>query len=160
MAPPVVMRPILLVAVSVNHRLPSGPAVMPTGPLLAVGVGNSVILPLVVMRPIRFVAFSVNHRLPSGPAVMPKGPLLAVGVENSVMVPAAAQAGALLRLSRPTQAIKAVISAVRCDRHPERFMCLPPLCVVVRCATHNSHASVSHCLLRQRTRRLHDQGEK
>ncbi len=120
MAPPVVMRPILLVAVSVNHRLPSGPAVMPTGPLLAVGVGNSVILPLVVMRPIRFVAFSVNHRLPSGPAVMPAGKLFFVLM----------------------------------------WMCLPPLCVVVRCATHNSHASVSHCLLRQRTRRLHDQGEK
>src|SRR6266704_3316294 len=112
------------------------------------------------MRPIWFPKFSVNHRLPSGPAAMAKGSLLAVGVENSVMVPTVAQAGRLLRLSRLTPAIMAVISAVRCDRHPERFMFLPPLCIVLRCATHNSHASVSHCLLRQRTRRLHDQGEK
>ena len=47
----------------------------------------------------------------------------------SVMVPAAAQAGAVLRLSRPTKATMAVSSAVRCDRRPERFMCLPPWCI-------------------------------
>ena len=35
-----------------NHSAPSGPAVMPSGSLLAVGIGNSVITPAVVMRPI------------------------------------------------------------------------------------------------------------
>ena len=41
--PAVVIRPILLCPrSSVNQRLPSGPAVMPSGPLAAVGIGNSV----------------------------------------------------------------------------------------------------------------------
>src|SRR2546422_80928 len=41
MAPAVVIRPILSPTASVNHRFPSGPAVIPTGSLLAVGMGNS-----------------------------------------------------------------------------------------------------------------------
>src|SRR5258708_2332976 len=129
--PPVVMRPMLFPKDKVNQRLPSGPAVMPKGPLLFGETWNSVMLPLGVMRPMMPTLYSVNHRLPSGPAVMPTGSLSAGGMENSVMVPAAAQAGAVLRLSRPTQAIRAVRSAVRCDRHPERFMFLPPLCIVL-----------------------------
>src|SRR5260221_34035 len=44
--PLVVMRPILLLPLSVNQRLLSGPAVIPRGSLLAVGMGNSVIVPL------------------------------------------------------------------------------------------------------------------
>src|SRR5271163_3414135 len=40
--PAVVMRPILLAFISVNHSAPSGPTVMPWGELLAVGIGNSV----------------------------------------------------------------------------------------------------------------------
>ena len=32
--------------------MPSGPAVMPKGPLPAVGIGNSVMTPAVVIRPI------------------------------------------------------------------------------------------------------------
>src|SRR6266566_3511674 len=80
-------------------------------------------LPLGVMRPMLFD--SANQRLPSGPAVIPLGKLAG---ENSVRVPTTAQIGRLLRLSRLTQAIRAVRSAVRCDRHPERFMFLPPLC--------------------------------
>src|SRR5438034_1309319 len=70
-------RPILFAEFSVNQRLPSGPAVIPSGPLLLVGIGNSVMVPLVVIRPILFPAglvCSVNQRLPSGPAVMPPGP--------------------------------------------------------------------------------------
>src|SRR5439155_12495369 len=43
MTPPVVIRPILLAASSVNHRLPSGPEVMPCGMLATVGTGYSVI---------------------------------------------------------------------------------------------------------------------
>src|SRR5260221_581293 len=126
--PAVVMRPMLFPKAKVNHRLPSGPAVMPKGPKLFVETWNSVTLPLGVMRPIMPTLYSVNQRLPSGPAVMNLG---SQHVGNSVMVPALAQAGAVLRLSRPTQAIRAVRSAVRCDRHPERFMFLPPLCIVL-----------------------------
>jgi len=132
--PAVVMRPILpsilllfplpLNTSSVNQRLPSGPAVMPSGRLP--GTGNKVMLPLGVMRPIA-PALSVNQRLPSGPLVMPKA--VPEGTLNSVTVPAAAQVGAVLRLSRPTPAIRAVRSATRRDRHPERFMLLPPWCL-------------------------------
>jgi hypothetical protein len=103
------------------------PAVILSGELLCVGRGNVVMLPLEVMRPIPFPPGSANHRLPSGPAVMPLGKPAG---ENSVMVPTAAQARALLRLSRQIPAIRAVPRAVRCDRHPERFMVLPPLCVL------------------------------
>src|SRR5438093_3102000 len=39
--PAVVIRPIWLAPSSVNHRLPSGPAAMPTGELNGVGTGNS-----------------------------------------------------------------------------------------------------------------------
>ena len=88
----------------------------------------------VVMRPSFFPAFSVNHTLLSGPAVMPNGmqPNLRphfVGRGNVVMVPAAAQAGAVLRLSRQIQVSRAVSSATRRDRRPERFTCLPPWCL-------------------------------
>src|ERR1700733_8680559 len=40
-APPVVIRPILLPLYSVNHNAPSGPAVMPSGLLPLVGTGYS-----------------------------------------------------------------------------------------------------------------------
>jgi hypothetical protein len=72
MTPAVVIRPIL--PPSVNHSAPSGPAVMPWGKLLAVGIINSVMTPAVVIRPILLPVFSVNHSAPSGPAVMPSGP--------------------------------------------------------------------------------------
>ena len=66
-----VIRPIRLPYRSVNHRLPSGPAVMPAGPAPAVMPAlNSVTTPSGVIRPIRLPLNSVNHRLPSGPAVM------------------------------------------------------------------------------------------
>src|SRR5437588_8250876 len=80
------MRPTLPTLNSVNHRLPSGPTVIPLGILLAVGTGNSVMLPPVVMRPIS-PTDSVNQRLPSGPAVMPTGSLPAVGTGNAVKAP-------------------------------------------------------------------------
>jgi hypothetical protein len=81
-------------------------------------------LPPGVMRPIA-LALSVNHRLPSGPLVMPKG--APEGTLNSVTVPAAAQAGAMLRLSRPTETTIAVRTAARRGRKPERFMLVSPL---------------------------------
>jgi hypothetical protein len=70
--------PILLPLLSVNHSAPSGPAVMPYGPLLLVGIGNSVIVPAVVIRPILLLFNSVNHSAPSGPAVIIQGKLLFV----------------------------------------------------------------------------------
>src|SRR2546427_436020 len=81
-----VMRPILLPLTSVNQRLPSGPAVIPVRTLSAVGIGNSVIVPLGLMRPILLPLSSVNQRLPSGPAVIPYR-TLTVGTRNSVIVP-------------------------------------------------------------------------
>lgn len=60
-APLVVILPILLeTAASVNHRFPSGPAVMLMGPLSAVGIGYSVTAPPVVILPIRLPVSSVN----------------------------------------------------------------------------------------------------
>src|SRR5262245_47220355 len=74
--PAVVIRPILLVPVSVNQSAPSGPVVIATVPLLA-SKGYSVITPAVVIRPI-LLAVSVNQSAPSGPAVIPEG-LLSTG---------------------------------------------------------------------------------
>jgi riboflavin biosynthesis pyrimidine reductase len=51
MTPAVVIRPILLPLFSVNQRLPSGPAVMKSGPLPPVGTGNSVTTPAGVDPP-------------------------------------------------------------------------------------------------------------
>src|SRR6266700_3304691 len=82
---PSVMRPILLPSTSVNQRLPSGPAVIPSGVLLPFERGNSLMVPPGLMRPILLPSISVNQRLPSGPAVIPSGLLPAVEVANSVM---------------------------------------------------------------------------
>jgi len=87
-APAVVIRPILLPWCSVNQSAPSGPAVMPWGPLPGVGTVNSVMTPVVVIRPILLPLYSVNHNAPSGPAVISKGSLLAVGIVNSLITPA------------------------------------------------------------------------
>src|SRR6185369_701670 len=84
---PAVTLPILLPTASVNHRLPSGPAVMSTKALPAVGIGYSVKFPEIVTFPILLLASSVNHKLPSGPTVMSNGWLPAVGTEYSVKPP-------------------------------------------------------------------------
>ena len=68
-----VIRPIWLPPYSVNQRLPSGPAVIPSGSLLAVGTGELGDDAGRVIRPILLPSDSVNQRLPSGPAVMPSG---------------------------------------------------------------------------------------
>ena len=72
MVPAVVIRPILP-PFSVNESAPSGPAVIPVGPLFGVGKGYSVKLPDVVTRPILLPLSSVNHSAPSGPAVISSG---------------------------------------------------------------------------------------
>src|SRR5260221_6516747 len=94
--PLVVIRPMLFPLSSVNHRLPSGPVVMPPGSLGVVGTGNWVIAPLVVIRPILFPEDSVNQTLPSGPRVMPKGALLGAGSGDSVVGPTLAHAGVVV----------------------------------------------------------------
>ena len=72
-------------SVSVNHRLPSGPIVIPVGPAPPL-VLNAMSVPVGVIRPIRSALVSANHRLPSGPAVMPLVSV-AIAALNSVTVP-------------------------------------------------------------------------
>src|SRR6202162_6565547 len=81
--------PMLFLMFSVNQRAPSGPAVIPRGPPLNVGVRYSLNTPAVVIRPILLTGkpTSPNHSAPSGPDVMPVG-LLELGVGYSVSVPA------------------------------------------------------------------------
>jgi hypothetical protein len=52
MTPAGVIRPILPLEYSVNHKFRSGPVTIPRGELDGVGKANSVIEPLGVMRPI------------------------------------------------------------------------------------------------------------
>src|SRR3981081_2547156 len=70
----------------VNHRLPSGPAVIPTGSLVAASA-YSVITPAVGIFPTFAVPLSTNQRLLSGPAAMCSGRLFA-GSAYSVITPA------------------------------------------------------------------------
>src|SRR6266496_3256808 len=95
--PAVVMRPILLASYSVNHRLPSGPAVMSKLRVVE-GKGNSVKTPAVVILPILLAPDSLNQRLPSAPAAIPSGVLLEVGMEYSVTAPAVVTRPILLAL--------------------------------------------------------------
>ena len=83
-APSGVMRPIWLTSVCENQMLPSGPAIIASGPAFGVGRGNSVIVPPVVMRPILLPVFSANQNAPSGPSMMPIGVAFGVGRSNSV----------------------------------------------------------------------------
>ena len=86
MVPVGVIRPTLLPACSTNQMLPSGPSVMPTGALLAVGIVNSpTTTPAVLTSPILFPPRSVNQRLPLAPFAMSKGVLAAVGTGNSAI---------------------------------------------------------------------------
>src|SRR5215831_2393346 len=74
--------------VSVNHTLPSGPAVSAPTEARVSGRVNVVIWPAGVIRPMAGETSSaavVNHRLPSGPAVMAPGPPM--GEANSVTWP-------------------------------------------------------------------------
>src|SRR5712692_8749857 len=82
-------RPMLFPMRSVNHMFPSGPVVIPPGPLLAVGIGPySVTAPAGVTFPILFPFCSVNHRFPSGPAAIPVGPAPVARWATSVTTPA------------------------------------------------------------------------
>src|SRR5262245_52432822 len=76
------MRAILLASCSVNHRLPSAPAMMLNGLLAAVGMRKSETVPPGVTRPMRFPSCSTNQTLPSGPSVALPGPDPGVGMSN------------------------------------------------------------------------------
>ena len=67
--PVVVIRPIELLLLLVNHNAQSGPVVIPDGFEMRVPV-KFVIVPAVVTRPIELLLKFVNHNAPSGPAVM------------------------------------------------------------------------------------------
>src|SRR5437763_235312 len=96
--PPVVMRPIALLSkLMVNHSAPSGPDVIPNGPLMPCTpfLLNAATVPTVVMGPIEFVPWLVNHKAPSGPAAIPCGRLMEL--EDTVTAAAdRASAGAAL----------------------------------------------------------------
>src|SRR5687767_13507675 len=68
-----VIRPTRFRLLSVNHRLPSGPAVISYGRLPAAS-GYSVITPAGVMEAILPASASATQMLPSGPVVMPAAP--------------------------------------------------------------------------------------
>src|SRR2546427_2874200 len=73
---------------SVNQRFPSGPVVIPLGPLPGVGIANSAsIAPAGLIWPIWLPTSSVNQRLPSGPAAMLAGALPAVVTAKSIKAP-------------------------------------------------------------------------
>jgi hypothetical protein len=93
----VVIRPTL--APPTNHSAPSGPAVIPSGLIKAVGSEYSVIVPEVVIRSILFPLPSTNHKAPSGPAVILAGELDVVGMPNSVTAPDVVIHPTLLALS-------------------------------------------------------------
>ena len=62
--------PIWLADCSVNHSMPSGPAVMSPGLLPAVGIGYAFTVPVVGSTDrITLSTPSVNHASPSGPSV-------------------------------------------------------------------------------------------
>src|SRR5262249_24569939 len=73
---------------SVNQTLPSDPGVITIGRLTAVGVANSVTVPLGAMRPTWLGDPNplVNHRFPSGPSAIVLNERLAP-VGNSVIAP-------------------------------------------------------------------------
>src|SRR2546429_7399064 len=79
-APDVVPLPTLFTVPSVTQRFPSGPAAIPIGMPLAVGIAYSVNTPEVVTLATWLAMLSVDQRFPSGPAAIPKGKLLAVGI--------------------------------------------------------------------------------
>jgi hypothetical protein len=86
-------RPTVPAAPSVNHTLPSGPAVIPFG-RLSCSTRYAVIVPLGVIRAILAAAASVNQTLPSRPAAIPLAllpdlvpPTVWFGIGNSLIVP-------------------------------------------------------------------------
>src|SRR5438067_8939758 len=64
-APAVVILPTKAPAFEPNHKLPSGPVVIPVG-CVAVPELNSLTTPAVVIAPISSEPNSVNHNCPSG----------------------------------------------------------------------------------------------
>ena len=83
MVPSVVIRPIELPTVLVNHRFSSGPVVIENGHEIS-GWEKTVMVPSVVIRPIE--SLLVNHRFSSGPVVINCGWEIS-GWEKIVMVP-------------------------------------------------------------------------
>ena len=77
--PVVVIRPMLLLPMLVNHKAPSGPAVIPFGASMPVPV-KLVTVPVVVIRPMLLLLELVNHKAPSGPAAISAGLLMPVPV--------------------------------------------------------------------------------
>src|SRR3954453_23333597 len=120
---PVVVRPMLFVAVSVNQTAPSAPVVMLLGwlPFLA---AKPAMVPVFVIRPILLVAWSTNQTLPSFPIVMSPGWFPGLLMVNWVILWVAAPAG-------PAAATAATASnPIPASARPARRRCdmcaLPP----------------------------------
>ena len=102
---------IVLVEISTNHMLASGPAVMPSGVVAGPGpVENSVTAPSGVTRPTTSAALSVYQRLPSALAAIRFG-LPETPAENSWIVTADAPAAA------HSDAVAAATTASARERH-------------------------------------------
>ena len=81
--PAVVIRPIELLPLFVNHRRPSGPVVMPSGwEMPTPSLSKLPIAPPVVICPIESLPKLTNHRLPSGPTVMSRGWEMVASLKN------------------------------------------------------------------------------
>src|SRR5436309_3424881 len=114
MLPAGVIRPILLRVASVNQRLPSGPAAIPSGSLPDVGMAYSLTAPPTVTRPMLLPLHSVNHRLPSRPPTIPPGQLSGAGRGYSVIL-SVARAGTIT-----VPSATAVATAPTMSRHNVR----------------------------------------
>ena len=109
---PSTTRPSMVPFNSMNHMLPSAPAVMSPGPESGRGNANSVTTPAIVMRPILLAWNSENQMLPSGPAASARGPLNGVGISNSVMTPAGVMRPILPAANMPNQMLPSAPSAI------------------------------------------------
>src|SRR6516165_7471123 len=91
------LRPICLAFNSANHSaasgppVTSGPAVIPVGSLLGVGIGRSKIAPSVATRPMLLPLLSVNQSAPSGPIVIAQRQAPLVSPEENSVICAAAR---------------------------------------------------------------------
>src|SRR5437763_1297824 len=88
MAPPVVIRPILSPAASVNHKAPSGPALI-SGGVAGAGWERAKPAPAPAVLPPRSFSPLIrdHHRAPPPPPVLPRGSPAPVGGVTSTQAP-------------------------------------------------------------------------
>src|SRR5206468_10185087 len=82
-----VTRPMRSTVFMLNHRLPSGAAIMSRGSDLAVSLNSSILPVFGASRPTRSAWLSVNHTFPPPSNAIPYGAAPGVGTGNSVISP-------------------------------------------------------------------------